>query len=565
MLFRSVIGSDNYTLRGDEYHPRLPYEISAAVVPDFFPDGYVAQAVSSVSLLNHDLLVSYNKEFNNFTSSTVAGYNIQYSNTDFVSQEGRGLSFEKPTLNAAVNLFKRVESGKSEQLLSGYFLQQTFGYKEQIFLTLAGRVDGSTAFAPQNRNQFYPKIGMSWILSDYWKSNASLSKLVSTAKIRGSYGQAGNLTGIGAYDRFDNYQGGVFNGASAFSPSRTLANADMKPERMTETEFGADFSFLKNKIGLSVNLYQQKVTDLLITGVMASSGGGTRIIKNAPDSTYLSNKGIEILLNVNAVKTKNFSWDLGLNWSANRNKIFGVEGGLISLRGSDGTQSVVSGQPYGVFYGRYYARATDGNYLFTAQGLRQPARGTQAVSYKPGTEVLDGGQPSTKGTTELRKVIGNPNPDWIGSFNSAIAYKKISLNFQFDAFWGASIYNWNRVTSNNVGWGKLADQEIKGEVPRGTVASVAGGVTGSRIQEEHVEDASYIKLRELALTYSFGKMGAFKDLNFSVIGRNLYSFDKYQGFDPETNSAGQSDRVRGDDFGAVPIPRTIMARLTAKF
>ena len=97
------------------------------------------------------------------------------------------------------------------------------------------------------------------------------------------------------------------------------------------------------------------------------------------------------------------------------------------------------------------------------------------------------------------------------------------------------------------------------------MASVAGGVTGSRIQEEHVEDASYIKLRELALTYSFGKMGAFKDLNFSVIGRNLYSFDKYQGFDPETNSAGQSDRVRGDDFGAVPIPRTIMARLTAKF
>ncbi len=561
----AIIGADNYTLRGDEYHPRLPYEVSAAVSPDFFPDGYVAQAVSSVSLLNHDLVISYNKEFGKISSSTVGGYNIQYSNADFVSQEGRALSYEKPSLNAATNLFKRVESGKSEQLLNGYFLQQTFGYNQQIFLTLAGRIDGSTSFAPENRNQFYPKASLSWVLSDYWKNNAGLSNVISTAKIRGTYGQAGNLTGIGAYDRFDNYTGGVFNALGAFSPSRTLANADMKPERMTEKEIGADLSFLKSRIGLSISLYEQKVKDLLITGVMASSGGGTRIIKNAPDSTYLQNRGIELMLNVNVIKSKNFNWDLGVNWSSNKNLIYKVEGGLISLRGSDGTQSVVNGQPYGVFYGRYYARGADGNYLLTAQGLRQPARGTQAVSYQEGKEVLENGQPSTKGTVELRKVIGDPNPDWIGSFTSGLSYKKLSFNFQFDAFWGADIYNWNRITSNNVGWGKLADQEIKGEVPRGTVASVAGGINGQRIQEEHVEDASYIKLREIAISYDFGKVGVFNGLNFSVIGRNLYSFDSYQGFDPETNSAGQSDRVRGDDFGAVPIPRTIMARLAVKF
>jgi TonB-linked SusC/RagA family outer membrane protein len=558
------IGTDAYTLRGDEYHPRLPYELSASVVPDFFPDGYVAQAVNNVSLLNHDLLANYTKEFGQISSSTTVGYNIQSSNTSFVSQEGRALSFGT-TLNAASNLFKRTEASKTEQLLSGYFAQQTFGYKNQIYLTLAGRVDGSSVFAPENRNQFYPKAGLSWVLSDYWKGKG-IEKIVSSAKVRGSFGEAGNLTGIGAYDRYDNYGVGAFNGVTAIAPSRTLANANVKPERKREKEFGLDLAFFNNRVGLNVNVYDQKVTDLLITSIMAPSGGGTRIIKNAPDSTYLTNKGVELMLTASVIKTKNFNWNVGLNWSTNKNKIFGVEGGLISLRGSDGTQSVVNGQPYGIFYGRYYARDASGNLLLTAGGLRQPTRGTQPISSKPGTEVLVDGQPSTKGTVELRKVIGDPNPDWIGSFTSGLAYKNISFAFQFDAFWGADIYNWNRITSNNVGWGEIADQEIRGVIPRGSVAAIAGGIGGQRIQEEHVEDASYIKLREISLTYDFGtKIKNFKGLSVGIIGRNLYSFDSYQGFDPETNSAGQSDRVRGDDFGAVPIPRTIMGRISVKF
>ncbi len=558
------VGSDAYTLRGDEYHPRLPYEVSAAVVPDFFPDGYVAQAVSNVSLLNHSFIANYTKEFGKMSSATTAGYDIQYSNTSFISQEGRSLSFGS-TLSAASNLFKRAEPSKSEQLQNGYFVQQTFGYNNQIYLTLAGRIDGSTVFAAENTNQFYPKAGLSWVLSDYWKGR-NIEKTLSSVKVRGSFGEAGNLTGIGAYDRFDNYGVSAFNGFTSIAPSRTLANVNVKPERKREAEVGLDLAFLNNKIGLNVNLYDQKVTDLLITGGMSPSAGGTRIIKNAPDSTYLTNRGIEIMLNANIIKTKNFNWNVGINWSSNRNKIWNVEGGLISLRGSDGAQSVVNGQPYGVFYGRYYARDANGNLLLTANGLRQPTRGTQPVSYQSGKEVFENGQPSTKGTVELRKVIGDPNPDWVGSFTSGLSYKGLSFAFQFDAFWGADIYNWNRITSNNVGWGEIAEQEIKGEIPRGSVAAIAGGIGGQRIQEEHVEDASYIKLRELSLTYDFGnKIKGLKGFNIGIIGRNLYSFDSYQGFDPETNSAGQTDRVRGDDFGAVPIPRTIMARIGVKF
>ncbi len=176
---------------------------------------------------------------------------------------------------------------------------------------------------------------------------------------------------------------------------------------------------------------------------------------------------------------------------------------------------------------------------------------------------LQNGQP--KGT-ELQKIIGDPNPKWTGSFTTNLTYDKFTFNVLLDAVYGFSIYNWNRVTANNVGWGPLADKELKGEVNRGTVASIAGGINGQRIQEEHVEDGSFVKIREIGLSYSFGGIkGAFENLSVGFSGRNLISFDNYLGFDPETNSAGQSDRVRGDDFGAMPIPRSYMLRVAVKF
>jgi hypothetical protein len=419
-------------------------------------------------------------------------------------------------------------------------------------------VDGSSAFAPANQTNFYPKASLSWVISEYWKGG-NLSKLLGTAKLRGSYGQAGNLTGIGAYDRYNNYLLGIFNGATSIVPSRTLANPDVKPERMTELEVGIDLALLSNRLGINFSVYQQTISDLLLDRLLPPSAGGTSIVTNVGGMT---NNGVEVLLNLSAVRRKNFDWNFGLNWSRNRNEVTGING-VLFLRGSDGTQAAIAGLPFGVFYGRYYARNEDGELLTTAQGLAQPERGTQSTLLEGTIGRGQDGQPSG---TELRKVIGDPNPDWIGSFVSDLRWKSLGFHFQFDAFWGADIYNWNRITQNNVGQGALAEQELKGEVPRGYVASVAGGVTGQRIQEEHVEDASYIKLREISLSYHFGRLGnVFQDLSISLAGRNLVSFDSYTGFDPETNSAGQTDRVRGDDFGNVPIPASFILRLGAKF
>lgn len=556
LTINGIFGFDTYSLVGNEFRPRLPY---AGVAATFFPDGYVSYATSNVTLLNHDLNASYNRNISSkISSTTTAGYQIQYDRSHFSAQEGRDLAPFVETISAASNLFSLPVQSIAERSIWGFFLQQTFGYNDQIFVTLAGRVDGSSAFSADNQNIFYPKASFSWLLSDYWKGSG-LQSTIGTMKVRASYGQAGNLTGIGPFDRFDNFLLSTFNGLSAITPSTRLANPDVSPEIMTEFEIGADFALFNNRVGLNFTYYNQQIDDLLLDRLLPPTAGGTSIVTNVGSMT---NNGLEMMLQFTPIRQQNFSWDVNLLWSRNRNEVSGIDG-VLFLRGSDGTQAAISGEQFGVFYGRYYARDNNGNLLTTTQGLAQPERGAQTTILEGTPNRNADGQPSG---VELNRIIGDPNPDWFGTLASQIRYKKLGFRFQFDAIWGQDIYNWNRITQNNVGSGPLAEMELRGEVPRGYVASIAGGVTGQRIQEEHVEDASFIKLRELALTYDLGKVGnAFQNVNFSLIGRNLISFDDYTGFDPETNSAGQNDRVRGDDFGNVPIPLSIQFRIGAKF
>lgn len=580
-----VFGVDNYSLVGNEFHPRVPY---AGVSAAFFPDGYISAANSQVTLANHDLNITYNTELGlRINSTTTAGYQIQYSRSSFQAQEGRDLAPFVSTLSGANNIFTRPSQSIAQRMVNGYFLQQTFGYDEQLYLTLAGRVDGSTAFSPENQFNFFPKASLSWLISRLFGSSSN--SLLNLAKIRASYGEAGNLTGIGPYDRYNNFFLGSYTGFTSITPSSTLANPDVKPERKKEMEVGFDLALFKNRIGLNFSYYNQNIVDLLLQRQLPPTAGGTSIVTNIGGS--MRNKGIEFMLTANVVKQKDFSWDLGLNWSQNRNEVSGIDG-ILALRGSDGTQSVLNGEQFGVFFGRYYARDNNGNLLLTAQGLAQPERGIVIPASKYNEATLPSGAlkdriyqyagsffipmrdgngqplrvaPAGFAIEELRKVIGDPNPDWIGSLSTNFRYKKISLGILFDSYWGADVYNWNRITSNNVGFGELAEKELKGEVARGYVASVAGGVTGQRIQEEHIEDGSFIKLRELSFSYNLGKLGGFENFTIGLQGRNLISFDSYQGFDPETNSAGQNDRVRGDDFGNVPIPMSFQFKINTRF
>lgn len=548
-----IVGIDAYAQVGNIFIPPYPY---APVNPTYFNDGYASTANANVFLINNDINAAYEFDISsNIKSITRAGFSSQFSKNQFTVAQGRGLAPFVETVNGASTILT-PSSNTARVQIWGYYLQQTFGIKDRLFLTLAGRIDGSSSFSPDNRNQFYPKISGSYLLSDepFWKESG-ISSIISTLKLRASWGQAGNLTGIGAYDRFATYNTGNLAGVTAINASNALANPDVKPERQTEFEIGADLSLFKDRLGLIFTYYQQDIEDLLIGRSLAASSGGTSITTNVGT---MENKGIELSLYGSPVRSRGFNWDFMLNFSRNRNRITGLGQALVSIPNSTGAPIfLVDGEPIGVFYGTYHATNPDGSFLLTPEGLRQVERGTVDDNGVNIPQRDSEGQPTG---SALRRVIGDPNPDYILGFNSSFSYKNWSFNFLVEAVQGVDVFDADKRTRQGVGIGEFAEQELTGELPRGWVWSIYP------ILEWRMEDGSFVKLREVNLSYTFPKLfGVLNNTTLSIGGRNLLSFDDFFSYDPETNAGGQSNLMRAVNFGNIPIPRVYTLSLKTNF
>lgn len=550
-------GFDTYSQEGNTFQPRMPYE--PLVAATFFPDGYASYARLNYFQWTGDYIASYKTDIGkSFQSTTTGGFTAQYIKTSFSSQEGRDLLPNVTTIRAAQNLFSLPVDTRTQQSIWGYFLQQTLAYKNKMFLTLAGRFDGSSAFGADVQNIFYPKASLSYNLSDenFWQ-NSNISKWFNTFKLRASYGRAGNLTGITAYERFTVYQPVSYTGGG-FAPLNRIGNAGVRPEIKEEIEGGFDLQFLNGKLGLQFTVYNQNISDLLLPFNLAPSNGAGSILDNVGK---MRNRGFEMMLTASPVATSKFKWDASVLLTRNKNKVTEVyrNATFIGFDASN-TQGVLLGQPVGVYYVNYYARTNNGSLLLRDVNgflLPQVERGDATTN----TPLRDANGLPTG--TPLRKVLGDPNPDFILTLNNEFTYKNFSLRMQWDGVYGFEVYNWDWITRNNVGNGPMAAKELRGELPRGWVAAI-GGFIGPRIQEEHVESGSFTKLRELALGYTFNKVKFAQSMKVTLVGRNLLSIDKYRGFDPEINSAGQSI-VRGTDFGSFPIPRTVQLSIITNF
>jgi len=561
-----IVGADVYSQAGNTFIPPYPY---AGVNPLYYNLGYASTVTSNFRLFNNDLNINYDVKIGSkFQSTTTAGFNYQYLRNDRLTTSGQQILPSISTIAGASAITAGYALGQSST--HGYFLQETFGYANQVFLTLAGRVDGSSRFASEKTNQTYLKAGLSWVVSDneFWKN--AFGNVWNGLKLRASLGESGGLTAIGDYDRFWQFSPVNYLGKLTFLPSTQLANPLISPERTRELEFGGDFGFFNNRINLRATYYTQDITDLVVNRILAATTGGRSIVDNVGK---MENKGFEINLGINPINKKDFSWDMNFIYSNNKNKIISAGSSSVGISNSTGAPAfLVEGQAASVFYGTYYAAGADGQLLLDAQGLPQPERGT-AVNYKPGEAVPAGsyllggivytpkrdanGQPTG---TALRRIIGNPNPKFLASFINSITYKKLTFSFLLDGVFGVDVFNADKRTRQGVGIGDFAEKELKGELPRGYIASIYP------IEQWRVDNGSFVKVREISLSYRLGKViKGISDLNVSLVGRNLFSFDKYNGYDPETNAGGNSDLLRGVDFGNVPIPRTYQLSVTAKF
>ncbi len=530
-----VLGIDSYSQDGIIFIPPYPY---SPVNSSYYNDGYASEAHNRLTLINNDLNIRYQLELSpKITATTYAGFNAQLTREHFQSSEGRNLAPFVENISGASNFLGAV-AAEPKTNIWGYYLQETFDYNKSFYLTLAGRIDGSTAFGKNERANFYPKVSASYFISeeDFWK-NSKINEYISSFRLRTSWGQSGNLTAIGPFTRFTQYNPGQLTGITKFNIRNQKGNEDIKPERSDELEFGLDFGLFNDRVNLIATYYTASIEDLIIPRTLAASEGALSIIENVGK---LENKGFELLLSSTPLKTPDMEFNFFTSYSQNRNKVVETLDGFIALSSSSGAPvHIKDGEPLGIYYGTYFARDASGNIITNDKGLPQMAKDENGVA--------------------LRKKIGDPNPDYIFSVGANFRYKKFTVGVLVDGMQGFDVFDADKRTRQGVGIGEYSEKELKGEIPRGWIWSIYP------ILEWRIEDGSFVKIREISLSYDFDNIfNIFDGGKLTLVGRNLFSFDDFYSYDPEINSAGQASYVRYN-FGTVPIPRTYSLLLTLNF
>jgi TonB-linked SusC/RagA family outer membrane protein len=473
------------------------------------------------TLINNDAIGSFQWAVGETTDMTTS---VGMNHTFTTAENLNGSSSELPPGTELVRgAVSSVSQGMTETATLGFFGQQQFGWRDRLFLTGALRMDGSSTFGEDERWQMYPKISGSWVVSE--EPFFGGIDFVDQLRLRAALGYAGNQPPLGsAYARFSRWPGTININRAGLVPSSQLGNPELKPERQREYEVGVDVSVFGERADLSFSYYNQYTKDLLLTRPFAPSTGVGSILDNVGE---LSNKGIELQLNTVNVQRGPFRWTSSVIYSRNRNRIEKLDVAPFSL---GYTNRVQLHQPIGVHY--------------MAAFQRDPNTG----------EILtDAIGPLGTGTANPQ-IVGNPWPEWTGSFSNELAYgSNWSASFMFDGQFGHELWNQTQRIQDIFGAGPLFDQLLREEINQATRARIQG------IWEAYLEDASFVKLRQVALRYSTNAdwlrgIGA-GGLQLELLGRNLFTWTDYSGYDPEINMFGLSTVERGTDFAVYPNAR----------
>ena len=486
-------------------------------------------------------------------------------------------------------------SPNDEEYLASWFGRVTWDWNEKYMATVTMRYDGSSIFTDGKRWGFFPSVSAGWVVSNEPFMNATKSWL-DFFKIRASWGQNGNkdiskyqyLATIALSDKLGDsgYKFGSDMIKSTSGIPNTGAYADIVPnpdltwETSEQLDLGFDARFLNSRLGLNFDWYKKTTKDWLITGPQIAIMGTNPSAINGGD---VENTGIEIALTWNDRIGKDFSYNIGVNFATNKNKVTRIANDNHYINGpsgvlSQGTEYIYraeEGKPIGYFYGMSYS------------GIWQNQEQIDAAR-AAGKAVLDNAQPGdmiwddwngdgviTYAESDIcdRHEIGNPNPDVMLGINLGLNYKGFDFAVNgagafgqqimrsYRSFSDAPYQNYDTTILNRwVGEGTSNTQ------PR---ISSTGHQNTNWVSTRYMEDADYFKIKTVTLGYDFKhvwKSCPFQQLRLYVQAQNLYTFTGYTGLDPEVgNSAGGSGWASGIDLGLYPPSRTYLVGASIKF
>ncbi|ATL47768.1 SusC/RagA family protein [Chitinophaga caeni] len=492
----------------------------------------------------------------------VAGYSFQKTINRFSTLTGQNFVNDVLTNENLSTAGTMLISNDLQRFnLSSWYGRANYVFKDRYLLTVTGRADGSTKFGANNKWAFFPSAAFAWKAGEeqFIKDMGLFSEL----KFRASYGLTGNQ-GISPYqtlDRYGSYKyftGSVFE--TGFGPGlagandeqgRTivsgLGNNSLKWETTRSLDLGVDVGFFDQRLTVTADYYVKRTNDLLRLKTIAPSAGYDRQWINDGE---IENRGVELGLNASIIEGADFNWSVGGMFTLNRNKVLAMGESDQVLIGSiyESVRQQIStytvGQPMYVFYGY----KSDGIIQTLDEGI---AAGLTGVDAQPGEiKYVDISGPDGKPDGQIdsydRTIIGNPNPDFIYSFNTSLRYKQFDLSMQLYGVQGNDVWDFQKMTPSRQ-LQRWTPDNPSNEYPR------ANATRGYRASDFYITDGSFLRLQNLTVGYNLlpGKINKVQSLRVFVSGNNLYTFTKFnKGFDPEVGENG----ING---GAYPRPRAV--------
>ncbi|SFF01144.1 TonB-linked outer membrane protein, SusC/RagA family [Chitinophaga sp. CF118] len=538
--------------------------------------------------MNSDILINYGKQFSDFRIGVNAGANRMDYNETLLNTNGRNMNTRGVQ---SINNFQTKLSNEQirRKRINSVYVAFNVSYKSYLYLDLTGRNDWSSTLAKGQNSFFYPSASASFVFSELMKEN----KVLSFGKIRFSIAQTGS-------DAIDPYQLKLTYGADPELPSvggfliggvaaTSVPFEKLKPSISKSYEVGMNLVFFENRISLDATWYRSNTRNQVLNAPVSTSSGYTSAVIN---SGNVLNHGLEVTLGIKPVVSRNFNWDVNINFARNKNKILALNAlvsdyyTLSSARWGNATIVAKSGEEYGTIMGRTFLRDNLGRMILDTKMLPQ--------------------------YSERDSRLGNSQYKWIGGITNRFSYKNLALSVLVDIKQGGSIFSMTNLLAYATGQqkGTLEGREewVRSEQERmasgtdettwvptgglhlkGVQQNSAGGGLGRplykevavyvdpqvywqrvayNIPEASVYDASFVKVRQLNIDYSLPhylfEKTVIKTVTFSLIARNPFILSKHiPNVDPE--SSYNNLNGQGFEYGALPTRRSYGINLNAKF
>ncbi len=580
-----------YTLGGDYYNDSRLEALPLTSAGD--PNGDVTRFDINNLEIDHNLTVAAKHGFrgDNILTTLTLGQNLNSRRYRDLYDFGETLIAPTPfSINNTVTVTSN--EFKSLRHIEGYFGQLEANLYNQVDVNVGLRDDGFSTFGSSKQYHLFPKASIGWIFTNTM-GNTNQTGLLSFGKLRAAYGETGKeppvygaITALSSTSTFG--PGGYgdalitkLGGQGGLVTGGTLGNNALRPERSREAEYGLDLGFLDQRADFSFTYYDKRTSDVILAAlpVNASQTGAFQTVQNG---AKLTNQGIEISFNARPYTSDRFGWDVGFQYGRNRGNVTDLLGAEFIPYNNEGFTGAIGsstlGYAPGVIRGKDFARCGITTDPAVVAGCGNAPKGALYIAAN-GQPILD----------PVDRVIADPNPKYTMSFSTGLHIgQHITLSGLLDVRKGGDVWDGTRGILNNFGTSiETLDRNTQGVFGKNVLVDKYPVVAGPGVNvvafstpqqwqtwynnngggfgpvgAQFVEDGSFAKLRELGLTYNLtGRipaMAGFSSMDLRVAGRNLHTWTKYKGLDPEANLGGAEFLTQGLDYFNSPQVRSLV-------